>query len=70
MMDGTQAHPRRVTLSYDGDEYRYDVSWLPHMRRYGVRAIDEGWNAWVHPADVPFPTARNIAIEAAERGVS
>ena len=61
------ARIKRVLLEHEGERYCYDVSWAKTLRQYRVHAIDEGWNAWVHPADVPFPTARNIAIEAAER---
>ena len=57
-----------VTLTDQfGVKWRYHVKWNAQARRYTVRALDENWHTWVHPADVPFPTARNIAIEAVDR---
>ena len=57
---------KRVVLDCPGENHQdsYDVAWSPQRCEYLVNALDQGWHAWVSPADVPFPTGRNIAIEA------
>ncbi len=56
---------RIVSLTADGETWRYGVMWRPAMRKYRVRAIDEGWAGYVCPGDVPgIVSARNVAITA------
>ena len=63
--DSPRANERAVTLTADGESWRYAVAWSERDRQYRVRALDEGWHVLVHPADVPSVlTARNIAIAA------
>ncbi len=67
MMSTATTSERTVTLSADGESWRYAVAWSSRDRRYRVRAIDEGWHVLVHPADVPgVLCARNLAIAAVE----
>lgn len=52
----------------DNTLHRYRVAWHPAIGRYRVLALDEHWPGSryreVHPADVPIPTAKEIARTA------
>lgn len=56
----------RATTLYDEARkaWHFEIEYDPIQRTWSVYSIEDGWRRVVHPFEVGFPTARNIAIKA------